>query len=132
MRCSIFKIMVFTMMVVALAALQGSLLWSAPIQITTAPATDEDPSWSPDGSQIAFMSDRSGNYDIWLIPSTGGTAERVTFDTGVDGFPAWSPGGILLAFSSNRSGNFDIWVLCVGGPSATESSTWGRIKSIYR
>ena len=38
-------------------------------QITIHPAYDLNPSWSPDGSQIAFTSDRSGNKEIWVIPA---------------------------------------------------------------
>ena len=38
-----------------------------PIQLTTDPAIDAGPAWSPDGTQIAFDSDRSGNSDIWVL-----------------------------------------------------------------
>ena len=47
--------------------------------LTTHPAHDFMPVWSRDGQQIAFASDRHGNFDIFVIPAAGGTARRLTF-----------------------------------------------------
>jgi WD40 repeat protein len=78
-------------------------------QITNDPAADESPAWSPDGSQIAFTSDRSGNADIWLIPSAGGPATQITTDEAEDYAPCWSPDGRQIAFRSRRSRSDEIW-----------------------
>ena len=59
-------------------------------------------------------------------------AIQMTTDPTEDSFPDWSPDGSQIAFFSNRSGNRDIWVICVGGPSATEQSTWGHIKAGFK
>jgi hypothetical protein len=57
------------------------------------------PSWSPDGTRIAFASDRDGDFEIYVIPANGGgQAERLT-DNGVDDLlPTWSPDGSQIAF----------------------------------
>ena len=65
------------------------------------------PSPSPDGKYIAF----SYAGDIWVAPTKGGTARRITVHTAYDAYPVWSPRGDLIAFSSNRSGQDDIFVV---------------------
>jgi Tol biopolymer transport system component len=59
---------------------------------------DRGPSWSPDGSKVAFYSDRSGTYDLWMIGMDGSGLRPITKDTGNPGFPAWSPHGDRMAF----------------------------------
>ncbi len=72
------------------------------IQITSHPAHDFMPVWSPDGKQIAFASHRHGNYDIFVIPATGGTPQRLTFHSS-DDFPgSWNPDGKAIVFTSSR------------------------------
>ncbi|MCK4538332.1 MAG: S9 family peptidase [Candidatus Krumholzibacteria bacterium] len=62
--------------------------------------SDYAPCWSPDGKELAFVSDREGSSQIWLIPTGGGEARRVTdIPTGVSD-PLWSPDGRTLAFTS--------------------------------
>jgi Tol biopolymer transport system component len=89
-------------------------------QLTFDPAWDRAPAWSPDGRQIAFTSDRSGNWDVWVIPATGGVATQITFDPTDDGAPCWSPDGAQIVFSSERSGNWDIWAIPATGGAATQ------------
>ncbi|MBN1163345.1 MAG: PD40 domain-containing protein, partial [Candidatus Krumholzibacteriota bacterium] len=61
---------------------------------------DYSPCWSPDGKQLAFISDRGGSSQIWIIPADGGEARRITdIPTGVSD-PLWSPDGRTLAFTS--------------------------------
>lgn len=61
-----------------------------------------NPSWSPDGAQIAVTSNTLGSEDIWII-TVDGSAEprRLTGNTGVDRDPAWSPDGRFIAYASD-------------------------------
>ncbi|MFG1603703.1 VWA domain-containing protein [Actinoplanes sp. NPDC049265] len=63
---------------------------------------DRDPQLSPDGTTIAFESDRSGQPDIWTIGVNGQGLRRITDHPGDDLTPSWSPTGDRLAFSSTR------------------------------
>lgn len=73
--------------------------------ITRSPAAREiDATWSPDGSLIAYLSDESGEYEIWVRPQDGsGTPRRVTTDGSIWRFPpVWSPDGSKLLFGDKR------------------------------
>ena len=52
------------------------------LQITTNPAHDTQPTWSPDGKQIAFASDRMGSMDIYVVDKEGGIPQRLTTHSG--------------------------------------------------
>ena len=64
-------------------------------RLTHSPGPDFDPSWSPDGTQIAFRSERSGQPEVWVM-NADGTGQR-QLAAGLS--PAWSPDGSLIAFS---------------------------------
>jgi TolB protein len=70
--------------------------------LTEHEAADKMPAVSPDGNQVAFVSERSGDEEIWVIPIEGGDAIRLTFDRGEDRYPAWSPDGKRLVYSTER------------------------------
>jgi dipeptidyl aminopeptidase/acylaminoacyl peptidase len=73
----------------------------APQRLTTHEKSDRWPSWSPDGSRLAFVSSRKGTPQIYVLPLSGGEAHRVTdLKGGVAGRPVWSRDGKLLAFPS--------------------------------
>ena len=73
------------------------------VPLTLHDAHDFMPVWSPDGKQIAFASDRFGNFDVFIIPSNGGKAERLTYHSGND-FPwDFTPDGRKVIFSSPRN-----------------------------
>ncbi|MGB6034175.1 MAG: hypothetical protein WBH55_15215, partial [Bacteroidota bacterium] len=59
------------------------------------------PSLNGDGSMVAF----SYQGDIWVMPTDGGQAARMTIHEGYDGWPRWSSDDSLIAFSSDRFGN---------------------------
>jgi serine/threonine protein kinase/Tol biopolymer transport system component len=74
-------------------------------RLTDDPSRDRGPSWSPDGTRIAFYSDRSGTYDVWTIRPDGSELAELTRGSAVSGFPVWSPDGARVAFG------FDKWLL---------------------
>jgi Tol biopolymer transport system component len=104
------------------------------IRITSDPADDKFPDWSPDGSHLVFESDRTGNSDLFVIPSTGGLAVQVTTDTCYDGRAVWSPAGSDIAFETDRGLDTvypgypvcDIYVIPATGGTATQITTWHR------
>jgi Tol biopolymer transport system component len=59
---------------------------------------DREPSWSPDGSRLAFLSDRDGNPEIYVMNANGSDQTRLTNNEHLDGEPAWSPDGTKIAF----------------------------------
>ena len=63
---------------------------------------DEYPSWSPDGTKIAFASDRDGNYEIYVMNADGTHQTRLTNNAAYDMSPAWSPDGTRIAFDTQR------------------------------
>lgn len=80
---------------------------------TPAPVQNLVTSWSPDGSMIAFSSNRDGNMEIYLMNPEGNDIVRLTDNVTSDAEPRWSPDGKQIAFSSNRDGNVEIYVLDV-------------------
>ena len=85
-----------------------------PVQITSAAGVEIFPAWSPDGAQLAFQSDQSGNFDIWVAHLGGGApVNRTAGRAEVDTMPSWSPDGSQIAFVSEPG---DVWVMpAVGG-----------------
>lgn len=90
-------------------------------------AGDSDPTWSPNGKQIAFTSDRMGRDDIWMVNSNGRNAVQVThrppyMSTTMmqsnDVHPAFSPDGGRIAFVSTRTGATEIFTIGVPGSAA--------------
>src|SRR5262245_43942444 len=68
--------------------------------LTFGPKSNVAPAWSPDGSKLAFLSDRTDKRQVWMLDMRGGEAEKVTAnDEGVTAF-AWSPDGRSIAFSA--------------------------------
>ncbi|MFN4259728.1 MAG: S41 family peptidase [Gemmataceae bacterium] len=67
---------------------------------------DVSPVFSPDGRQLAFMSNRHGSYNIYVVPVQGGRPRRLTFDSATDVVNGWSPDGKYVLFSSLRAAEF--------------------------
>ena len=75
---------------------------------------DEQPRWSPDGQRIAFKSDRSGSYNLYVMDADGRNVTRLTDHGGSDHDPAWHPDGQSLLFASDRdrgAGRVDLYRL---------------------
>lgn len=84
-------------------------------RLTFGQGLQTDVTFSPDGRFIAYASDRTGNFDIWVQPVAGGDAVQVTRSPGHETQPAWSPDGSTLAFRSDRDGGGVFMVPALGG-----------------
>ena len=116
---------------------------SVPMRLTDASAKDTEPSWSPEGKHVAFASERSGNWEIYVVKVDETSLARLTGESesdehsyrlpvglvgtgltrltnGPGGWsPSWSPIGGRIAFVSARDGNWEIYVMNSDGTSQT-------------
>jgi dipeptidyl aminopeptidase/acylaminoacyl peptidase len=81
------------------------------VRLTDYYGEDTLPDLSPDGRYVAFVSDRSGNRDIYILEIETQELKRLTYHYGDDSNPAWSPDGSKIAFHSNRDGNNEIYTI---------------------
>ncbi len=71
-------------------------------RLTYQSGNDFYPALSPDGSRVAFVSERDGNAEIYLVNVDGTGETRLTYEPGEDRLPSWSPDGRHIAFNSDR------------------------------
>lgn len=69
-----------------------------------------NPTLSPDRTQLAYMSEDLGNWDIYIYDIPSGKKLNVTNNSAIDGFPSWSPTGDKIAYMSAESGNRNIYI----------------------
>ncbi len=97
---------------------------SNPVQLTTDPAEDWFPDWSPGAERIVFASWRAGNSDIWVMDADGSNQTQLTTNASGDFNPVWSPDGTRIAFNSRRDGgDSDIWVMDADGSNLLQLTT---------
>jgi Tol biopolymer transport system component len=86
---------------------------SGQVNISNSTSNDGQPSWSPDGTKIAFTSDRDhpGKASIYVMNANGSNQTRLTFSASdaIDDGPVWSPNGTMLAFVSTRDSVVEAW-----------------------
>ncbi len=92
----------------------------APRRLTSAPGADTSPSFSPDGRQIVFESDRSGTQQLYVMGADGSGQRRISFGGGRYASPSWSPAGNLIAFTK-IAGPFRIGVMNAVAAAASGS-----------
>ena len=112
-------------------------------RLTSSAAIDTSPSYSPDGTQIVFTSDRGGRAQIYVMGSDGSNQRRISFGDGSYSTPVWSPRGDLIAFTKQSGGQFAIGVMRTDGSGERilstgylqEGPTWapnGRVIMFFR
>lgn len=85
-----------------------------PVVRVTDNEADAAPSWAPAGNLLAYMSNVTGNWDIFLLNTQGGV-QQVTTEASDEGLPVWAPDGSRLAFVSNRGGSWAVYVMQYDG-----------------
>ena len=96
------------------------------VRLTKHPAIDSYPAWSPDGTKIAFTSNRrnGSTYEIYIMDADGKAPLRLTKNNqpvpAYDESPSWSPDGRRIAFASNREGNSEIYVMDTNGKNIVQ------------
>lgn len=86
------------------------------IRLTDDPARDWDAAWSPDGTQVAFQSERDGDWAIYTMNADGSGQTRVTDGRG----PDWSPDGSTIVFFDDQDGDQEIYLIGVDGSGRTQ------------
>jgi Tol biopolymer transport system component len=113
------------------------------VPLTTDPGYNGEPTFAPDGETVAYVSDRTGNFEIFLRQASGGRDINLTNDAADDVQPAFSPDGRQIAFVSSRAGGSavqfvgmdypllggGIWVMPALGGSARRVAERGNFPS---
>jgi eukaryotic-like serine/threonine-protein kinase len=94
----------------------GAPSTSPPVVAISSTRLDHQAHYSPDGTRVAFQSNRSGKDEIWLAdPDGGGAVQLTSMGAPVTAHAGWSPDGKSLVFDSNQDGQFEIHVIPAGG-----------------
>lgn len=91
------------------------------VQLTTQTSYEANPVWSPDGKQIAFASDRNGNFDLFIMPADGGAARRLTYHSASEIPSAFTPDGKYVFFSAS-----------IQDPASTALFPTGAMTELYK
>ncbi|MEZ5044529.1 MAG: PDZ domain-containing protein [Saprospiraceae bacterium] len=115
----------------------GSDLWitsqdgGEATRLTSTPAVESDPHFSPDGKWIAFSSNRSGTFAVYVLPVEGGTPQRLTWNPAAAYVRGWTPDGQHILYASGRettpSNYHRLWTVSPkGGPSTLLPAPWAN------
>uniref|UniRef100_Q01RH0 Transcriptional regulatory protein-like protein n=1 Tax=Solibacter usitatus (strain Ellin6076) TaxID=234267 RepID=Q01RH0_SOLUE len=94
-----------------------------PLKLIASTWRDNNPQYSPDGTKVAFVSDRAGSLDLWVTNADGSSPFQLT-SQGAQSTPRWSPDGRRIAFASFANSNENIFVIDAEG-GATKPITTG-------
>ncbi len=99
---------------------------TSPVQLTSGPGKKRFPVASPDGRQITYMCDTTGNEDICVMDEDGGSPRVLVSSPAYDGMQTYSPDGSKLAFQSGRDGNQELYVLDLGSGAISRLTNDGE------
>ena len=106
-----------------------------PTKFISSTRNDRSPQYSPDGTKIAFASERSGSWEIWVCDADGSDALQLTrFGKGDTDRPQWSPDSRRLAFHSTVEGHPEVYIMNASGgnprrrasSSGSQNPSWSR------
>jgi len=90
--------------------------WDRRLRITDFPGEEYNPVWAPNNQFIAFVSNTSGNDEIWTVRTDDTDHKQLTWnDWQWDKHPSWSPDSTQIVFYSNRTGQRQIWMMNADG-----------------
>jgi len=95
------------------------------LQRITTTAGDISMQWSPDGTHLVYMTNFTGNWEIYTVALANLQFRQITSGSGISAIPAWSPDGSYIAFESNREGNWGLYVVGSEGGDAHKILTIG-------
>ena len=100
-------------------------------RLTSTPAVESDPHFSPDGRFLAFTSNRSGTPQVYVLPVEGGEPTRLTWYPSPSYARGWTPDGTRVLYASSRAtapvGYQRLWTVArTGGPSTLLPAPWGH------
>jgi len=99
-------------------------------RLTFSGTIETSPSWSPNGQEIVFISDRSGKPMLYIMDRDGSNLRRITYDFAYCGSPTWSPRGDRIAFTVMEGGNnMNIYTIAPDGSDAIKLTASGSNES---
>ncbi len=107
----------------------------APEKLFASVREETDAVFSPDGTSIAFISNRSGHWSLWVGNADGSGLRELPTQALLPFHPAWSPDSREIVFDSKASGNAEIWIISAAGgpprrlitmPGGAEVPSWSR------
>lgn len=78
-------------------------------RLTNSRGLDDYPAYSPDGTRLAFVSNRDGQFEIYVAAADGSCPFNISRHPDRDTFPTWTPDGHGVTFVSNREGGCDLY-----------------------
>lgn len=94
-------------------------------QLMLSTAQDIKPTWSPSGQQLAFASDRTGQFEIWVVNTAGSMPQQVTSGPGAKTWPTWSPDGKAIMFTLMQDGHQRLGLIDIDGSNARSFEPFG-------
>jgi Tol biopolymer transport system component len=96
------------------------------VRLTNNLYPDQHPAWSPDGTKIAFASNRDGNSEIYTMNADGSNQTNISNNMAGDYYPIWSPDGTRIAFISIRNGSYSLYLMDPDGTNPRQLTPNGE------